>query len=398
MRIINFKPPNAMKKINFFLYLFITFSLVLTSCNTEEAVVTEQQDKVAIEPEFTAGFDVEEEEVEKAINSLKDGNEKSYYYCNYNFLKPSGLCKEDVDELSCGTSTTLPILLNCNKKQVGELQVSNDDEYLYLTFEAGNNRWYMNSLYLQIGDKKDIPFCSNGYPNLRKFNYRAYPYYYGGTKHAVYKIPLSKINLDTFEIVAYAKMYDSYYGNYYSSFTYDASRTQKYYYSYYYGYYYGEWVRSFEYCVQACCEPAYAYHEGCGFCSVGNNETLYTNKLAFGSLVGWNFILIDLYKGLEDCDVSKGTRIGYLKVEVEDEATGKLKVTPYVDGNHLLCGVNFFLDHDPNAEKSHSNYVEYRYDQATGTPDSFYVNWPDTSKYIYIRGGANIIQGMNPND
>lgn len=338
-----------MKKINYFFYLFIAISLFFTSCDNETELVTKEQEKVAIEPELTQDFDVDEQEVKNAINSLSTKNKKSYYHCAYNFLQPTNLQDEDVEKLACGNSKTMPILVSCNKTKVGEVKVSNDDENLYLTFSA-NKRWEMDMIFLNISAKNDIPFYSNGFPNLSKFNYRAYPYYYGGSEKAVYKIPLSKINLDTFEVVAYAKVYDTYYQRCYSSFAYDSNLTQKYYYSYYHGYYYGDWVRSFEYNKEDCNQ--YKYLEIFGRKFSNSNTKCIDIDINGKKLKGWSSwiplrnilnsksrIDLELFKTNNNCSIENTPYIG--RFEILDYNTSSKDLTlAYYMYNYELGGEN----------------------------------------------------------
>ena len=231
-------------------YALILSTILFTSCNQEDESQIIETDKTTLEPDFferDGSIDLEDVEEDAPI-----GEAKTYGHYNYTLLKPSELTKSDVDDLACGESTTMPLLAGYYKKQVGEVQVTNDGENLYLNFSASDKN-YMKKVYLYIGEKGSIPFYSNGFPNLRKFNYKAFPYYYGGTKNATYVIPLSSIDLDCFEIVAYSKVYNSISRCYYSSFAYDSNRTQQYYYSRYSGcYYFRDWVRSFEFCKTSC--------------------------------------------------------------------------------------------------------------------------------------------------
>ncbi len=343
-------------KTNYFLtYSLIALFLVFTSCSKEENEIineTESTEVEAIEegeeatPEElnffenggSPGLTAEEKDIiEDKAPEEGIASKSARYHCNYTLLKPA-----DVDSTTvCGTTTTMPLLVGSIKKEVGEVTIANDEENLYLTFKAAQNK-YMKKVYLYIGEKGSIPFYSNGFPNLRKFNYKAFPYYYGGMREATYVIPLSSINLDCFEIVAYAKVYDAYSNCFYSAFAYDKERTQEYYYSYYTGcYYFGDWVRSFEYCKQTCevpCVQAHGYHDKCAFCE---NDVLGTFlAYVFIDRNGPEGFNVELITNPNGCDVSNSPIIGHVNI-ASIENTNKLKVEYHVNEGYSLCNVDF---------------------------------------------------------
>ncbi|MDH7447113.1 hypothetical protein [Aquimarina sp. 2201CG14-23] len=248
--------------------------------------------------------------------------------------------KSDVDAIACGEVTIRPLLVGANKKRVGRVEVANDGENLYLTFRANRHR-YMKKVYLYIGAKEDAPFYSNGFPNLYEFNYKAFPYYYGGKKKATYVIPLSSINLDCFEIIAYSKIYDKDSGCYYSAFAYDKNLTQEYSYANNSGcYYFEDWVRSFEYCVKSCepeCIQTYGYHETCGVCE----NDLFNTFLAYTFInnngpAGFN---IELITNANGCDITNSTEVGHINVAAIDDT--KLKIEYKVNDGYEMCELSF---------------------------------------------------------
>ena len=346
----------SLKKNYLLTYSLIALFLVFTSCSKEENEIINDTDSTEVEatdageettPEelnffendgldaslIEEGMPTEEEEAPKDGIASKSARN---YHCDYTLLKP-----KDVDPTVCGDATIQPLLVGSSKKKVGRVTIANDEENIYITVKAGKNK-YIAKTYFYIGEKGSIPFYSNGFPNLRKFNYKAFPYYFGGEKKATYVIPLSSINLDCFEIVAYAKVYDAYSNCYYSAFAYDKERTQEYSYSYYTGcYYFGDWVRSFEYCKQTCevpCVQAYGFHEKCAFCE---NDVL-------GTFLAYLFIDSNGEKGFEvelntnpnGCDVSNSPIIGHINI-ASIENTNKLKVEYHVNEGYSLCNIDF---------------------------------------------------------
>lgn len=364
-------------KTNYVLgYLFIALLFVFTSCSKDENEVFDESEKI-VESDVTSEKTVEELDfigndgsiglTEELLAGEEDApvvtnvQAKSYRHYNYTLLKPSDVTPDDIK--NCGETTTLPLLVGSRKKNVGEVTVSNDGENLYLTFTA-NSRKLMKKVYLYIGEKGNIPFYSNGFPNLRKFNYKAFPYYYGGMKKATYVIPLSSINLDCFEIVAYAKIYDKNSRCYYSAFAYDSNRTQEYTYSYYSGcYYYGDWVRSFEYCKQSCeaeCIQAYGFHEACGFCE----DNTFTTFLAYTFINsrGDAGVDIELIINPDGCDITNSSEVGHINISAVDDT--KLKVVYQVTAEYEMCALSF--SYGSSKDDITTNYSE-QFDTATTT-------------------------------
>lgn len=319
-----------MKKNYVWSFLAMALFFVFISCNQDESE-SEVIQKTVVEPDFfesDGSVNLEEERLEEEAPIEVGGlSAKSYYY-SYTLLKPSELNQTKVNEIKCGETKRIPLLVGARKKQVGVVKVSNDEENLYLTVKAGDSK-YLKKVYFNIGAKEDIPFYSNGYPNLYKFNYKAFPYYFGGQKKATYVIPLSSIDSNCFEIVAYAKVFDKSSWCYYSAFGYDANLTQKYSYSSYSGcYYFKDWVRSFEYCKNDCTPtyPTYAVCDGTkrcftedGFTNWGWTNGPYYERFGFA-----------LYANAENCDEEQGVQVGQMSFRYDHVTrTGTLRFVTY---------------------------------------------------------------------
>lgn len=371
-------------------YSFIALFLIFASCSKEENEIIENEiilesEKTNIEPDFvkndgSEGLNDEELEGEDEAPTTATSGAKTYGHCNYTLLTPS-----DVDIEACGNTTTMPLLVGSRKLQVGNVTVSNDGENLYLNFEA-NSRNLMKKVYLYIGAKENIPFYSNGFPNLRKFNYKAFPYYYGGMSKATYVIPLSSIDLDCFEIIAYSKVYNKDSRCYYTAFAYNKNLTQGYSYSYYSNcYYYGEWVRSFEYCKQKCevaCTSAYGYHEQCGFCE----DNVFYTFLAYSFIdaKGADGFSIELITNLDGCDTTNSEEIGYINIASVSDTT--LKIEYQVNAGYEMCELSFSYGTTKNSITT--NYSK-QFDIPTSTY-SFEIEKQLPAANIYMDGKVEV--------
>ena len=368
-------------------YAFIALFFVYTSCNkSEENELMEEPASEVAEPDFvkndgSEGLTKEEGGHDEEENAPEEFGAKTYGHYDYTLLKPSDLTLDDVKAAGCGETKVIPLLVGSQKKRVGRVEVTNDGENLYLFFKANKSR-YMKKVYLYIGEKGQIPFYSNGFPNLRKFNYKAFPYYFGGTKKAAYVIPLSSINLDCFEIVAYSKIYDADSKCFYSAFAYNKNLTQEYGYSYYSGcYYYREWVRSFEYCVKSCapeCVKAYGFHEECGFCEndVFNTFLAYVFIDSRGD-AGFNIELITNPNG---CDISTSTEVGHINVSSVSDT--RLKIEYSVNPGYEMCEINF-------------NYGTGRFNTPNNFSEQFDTPTTSFSFEIDKLSGANIFMNSD---
>ncbi len=365
-------------------YWFIALFLIFSSCSKEENEVIVESEKTAIEPDFikndgSEGIEDELQLEEEEPILTTDISSKSYTHCDYTLLTPS-----DVDVEACGETTTMPLLVGTRKLEVGSVTVSNDGENLYLNFEA-NDRNLMKKVYLYIGAKENIPFYSNGFPNLRKFNYKAFPYYYGGMKKATYVIPLSSIDLDCFEIVAYSKVYNKDSRCYYTSFAYDKTLDQQYsYYGWWSCVYYGDWVRSFSYCKQECkveCIQAYGFHAACGFCE--NN--VFTTFLAhtFINSKGDEGVDIELLINPDGCDITNSSDVGHINIASISDT--KLKIEYQLNTGYEMCGLSFGYG---GSKTSITSEYSKQFDTST-TAHSFEIDKP-LSANIYMISKAEI--------
>jgi len=372
----------------------IALFLLFSSCNNNEDEIIQESTEINIEPDFvkndgSEGIENEEQLLEEEAPLDSDVNSKHYRYRNYTLLKPSDISEDKINGM-CGEATTMPLLVGSRKKKVGEIKVMNDDENLYLTFTADQHK-YMKKVYLNIGAKGSTPFYSNGFPNLRKFNFKAFPYYFGGTKKATYVIPLSSIDADCFEIIAYSKIYDRISRCLYTSFAYDQSSTQTYSYSYYSGcYYYNEWVRSFEYCKKDCIETesAYSYCSGSacfsedGFAQWGWSTRLITTSYSW-------FVI---YAKGEDCDREAAEAIGRINVRYNKSAkSATVDYILYDTNSYVFSKTQLYLGGTKyplnNLGESTVDPVYYPYSHdvtTTAKTDSYFIENIDDGGFYLI--------------
>ena len=379
-----------MKKNYLWSYSLVALFLLFTACNTSEDEVIPESNKVNLEPDFfEKDGSMEESDIEEEAPEGVDA--KTYGYYNYTLLKPSKISQEKIDAM-CGEATTKSLLVGYKKKKVGEVKVMNDDENLYLTFTADQYK-YMKKVYLNIGAKGSTPFYSNGFPNLRKFNYKAFPYYFGGTKNATYVIPLADIDVDCFEIVAYSKVYDSASRCLYTSFAYDQNLTQTYSYSYYSGcYYYNEWVRSFEYCKQECnnydtafarCDESANCFTNDGFSEWGWTNGPYPDRFDF-----------HLYTNVDGCDANEEEDfVGVVSVRFNEDKSAIVRIvskTDYIihDTQLYIGSEKYPLDENGNATINPAKYP-YQHTELGGvTSDVYYFD--SLPEDYYLIAHANV--------
>ncbi len=408
-----------MKKIHLLCLLFLASTLFFVSCSEDQdEILSSDTVSTKLEPEFfendgSQGLDGEERAEEEAPGQGLELATKTYYR-NYTLLKPEEMMG-DIDELKCGESTTMPLLVGSRKKEVGKVVVSNDDNYLYLTVGV-NDYKYMKKVYFYIGDKADIPYYSNGFPKLYAFNYKAFPYYYGGQKKATYKIPLSSIDTDCFEIIAYAKIFDKRSWCYYSAFAYSPEKTQRYYYSYQTGcYYFRDWVRSFEYCKQDCednCLEIYGKKHRNDLTECLNPGTsqsegsYWTNWLSYILMFDGNRHDLDLFANDTNCDATGLTQIAQIQIINDENSDTKLNVKYLVfDDAYKMSSLSLYMGTEKNPYDENGNLkpgvsASDFYTKDFDTPVSEYefsVEWdgsqdPSLLNYIYYIGSIKVCQ------
>ncbi|MCT4637660.1 MAG: hypothetical protein N4A72_08115 [Bacteroidales bacterium] len=102
----------------------------------------------------------------------------------------------------CGTPMTVDFLAG-QHILAGQIIVSNDDDYLYVTFTTSNG-WVMGATHLFVGDMADLPVNKKGNPKIGHFPDKAThnPY----VTEYTYVFDLSELN-DCYVIAAHAEVY-----------------------------------------------------------------------------------------------------------------------------------------------------------------------------------------------
>lgn len=102
--------------------------------------------------------------------------------------------KEDVVGASevCGPVLSKSLLME-NGFKVGDIQVYNDAQYLYVAAKT-LPRFQLGTAYLYVGDKKGIPMSTNGQILYRNFNYIHRVSAFDLQNSHYFKIPLNTIS------------------------------------------------------------------------------------------------------------------------------------------------------------------------------------------------------------
>jgi hypothetical protein len=195
-----------MKTIRITQILFLSFFLVLASCDKHEEIIPNKQE-VKGNSEITNDF------------SLKSLSSISY----------------------CGTPTVVDFIAGQTIK-AGLITVSNDQNFVYVTFSTSND-WQIGKTHLYVGSFSSIPVNSNGSPKIGLFPY--------STTHQpmvseyTYKIEISKLS-SNFVVAAHAEVHKVVNGSVVQSETAwgnGVKFVKK-----------GTWATYFNYSLQSCCE------------------------------------------------------------------------------------------------------------------------------------------------
>jgi len=354
-----------MKK-NYLLGCFtVALFYIITSCdnNSENEIleINQAQDIEAIDKADALEVD------ELEADGLTEGSiEQKTYSFDGNFT--TTLTPEEIAEISCGESISMPLLAGRRDVVVGNVTVSNDTENLYVTYTTEGD-WLIKSAHLFVGEKEDMPKYRSGYPKLWRFPYYAYPGYHNSVvKSYTFAIPLSSVSMNSSTIVANAivKKKGSYF-HYKSAFGYTASNNEnhsngQHYYSGRYHCNYRNWNKYFEY-RKVDCEvderiDAYGYKDkypvyNTCFLDNGFSNWGWSNGIGtFDHRLEFNGILIPLFVDGEGCGVNDATEIGYVKYKVsqeflEDGEKRYVTITYVItDSNYVIDEVNLYLGID----------------------------------------------------
>lgn len=109
------------------------------------------------------------------------------------------MTKSQIEKMSCGESMTVTLTAG-QHIDAGTVTVSNDDTYLYVTYETVGN-WYLEETHLFVGNESDIPLNKSGNPRIGHFPYHGD---HGSVQTYTFP-PIALADLgDTFVVVAHA--------------------------------------------------------------------------------------------------------------------------------------------------------------------------------------------------
>ena len=322
-----------MKKITLLGYLSMALLLFVTSCNQQDSDI---------------------------ILKSKENN-------------TTNLSKSQIHDISCGETTVVDLIAG-QHINVGTVTVSNDETYLYVTYETSGD-WYLTETHLYVGAESDIPYTKPGNP---KFGHFPYSDPHGTTQSYTYKVDLSTLD-DTFAVIAHGVVDKIVNGD-----TIISGETA-----------FGcgdkefpgrRWGCYFDYTKQECveeeCIDAYAFkpNSDLTFCFLDDGFTQWgwTNRFThrflfrYKILNGVNF-QFPLIAEAETCDISSGVQVGYIEAEATfvttdgvDElfATYKYVIT---DPNYIISEANLYIGSDKYPDDSDGNDTvateEYTYSQ-----------------------------------
>jgi hypothetical protein len=110
-------------------------------------------------------------EQEEQINSLKSVESEIIVDKNaQTTLEPTALTKDEIAENSCGDPKET-ILYAGQHIEVGKMFISNDEEYLFVTYDVNDTKWWLKETHLYVGDIEKAPFVSSGNPKIGHFPY-----------------------------------------------------------------------------------------------------------------------------------------------------------------------------------------------------------------------------------
>ena len=353
-----------MKKINLFSYLVAALFFAITSCSTEGDL----------------------------LNNLD--NQKSI-----------------TQETICGESTVVSLIAG-QHIDVGTVTVSNDETYLYVTYETSGD-WYLTETHLYVGSEDGIPLNGAGNPKIGHFPYHG--------DHETVKsytfdpIPLADLG-DPFVVVAHAVVDKIINGD-----TMISEETA-----------FGcgdkefpgnRWGCYFEYEKQVCdeeeCMDAFSYkpHPDFIVCFLDDGfdqwgwTSLATHRFfwRYRQDNGYNYQFPLVVKA-DDCNIANSINIGYVEIEATfEEADGTTNLfanVKYVitDSNYKISRANLFLGTDKYPKDGDGNYTvlpdEYNYSADNLSLSEFTftkVDWPiddkDAGVYLIPYAEVCLIKG-----
>lgn len=162
-----------MRQISILMMLAIAGLVFFTACDKDKEMLPEQANTPDVPDSLS------EDEASGDSTSDEEDVPDRYYPTD---------CANEVVELYAGQDT-----------EAGQLTISNDQEYLYVTFET-NDGWKMPLTHLYAGTKEGLPATPSGNPQIGNFPYGSS--HDPATSQEVIRIPLSELPDDECIVVA----------------------------------------------------------------------------------------------------------------------------------------------------------------------------------------------------
>lgn len=141
--------------------------LMLAACKKDPSLNTE--------PVVLKGTDEQLSDQEQVTLTEEQSYKCFYQYHNY-----------------CGTTTTVDLRSSTYGK-VGDIDIANNGQFLFVTFNTQGSSWQLSSLQLFAGDCNNLPLNNQGCPNLNQFTRKiSFCGYYYPNKYTV-TIPINSL-------------------------------------------------------------------------------------------------------------------------------------------------------------------------------------------------------------
>lgn len=292
-------------------------------------------------------------EPDEQINSFKsDGTQISVDKNAQTPLESTTLTKDEIADNSCEEPIE-QVLYAGQHIEAGTVSLSNDEDFLYVTYDLTGTEWWLEETHLFAGDLENVPFGNSGNPKIGHFPFHGD---HDLTQEYHFQIPLEDVSSEEcFAVIAHAVVVSKENGNITSSETAFAFGADE----------FGEpnefdgnrWGWFMDYCVQDCEDPeggedgqeddvSLGENEGEGGNNSGNTEeekltcvdayAFYSNSAScFASESngwGWsNWIQFNedyynqpgvtyqfpLFEAKETCDTGTDAPIGHVEVTVQ---------------------------------------------------------------------------------
>ena len=291
----------------------------------------------------------------------------------------------------CGTVHTTPIFAGQNI-EVGRLSVSNDEDNLYVTYEV-DAPWFIKGTHLYVGHCEEIPQTKSGNPKIGHFPYGdddISPL--SGTYTET--IPLTDLGA-CYCVVAHAEVVkkdgrgrviqkETAFG--FGDTEFRGNR----------------WGWYFEYCTRECdngggsdeCETAFAFGDLCFLDDVEHNFNRWGWRI--GPLdveTLWNTLEFDIYAGVGQCDISKGTLVGKLTISY-DQRSDQLIVKYIMNSPYTLDKTHLYVGDDLYPRNANDDYTVapglygLQHDLSNATNDCYYVDNINGEVYVIAHADA----------